>query len=744
MKHQKFIIIALMSLTLIALEIVWTRIFSAEFFYTFAFLTLSLAILGLGLGGLSLRLFSFLNKKEYLGLFLALTGLMSLAGPPLVFQLGLDFTSLFGSWLMVGKFVVTILLLSSAFLFGGMALAMLFKQYHYDMPRLYMADLLGAGLGATLAMVAMNWIGTPAATFLCGLPVLLASLLACRRWTRTVPVVMAAVAIVLTTHATTLLHHERQERAAIRYVHWDALSKIKLYEYNDDYWGLEIDNVANSPVYRFDGNWDRPDSMRYQFGIPVDYLIRQFDSCVFLSLGSGGGVDVLQALQEGATEVHAVEVNGHINDMMQHGELAEFSGNLYSDPRVKVVTEDARAYVRRHENKFDVIYSLSSNTWSALASGAFALAENYLFTTEAFRDYWRSLSDSGFMMMEHQFYMSRIVSEVMAALRAEGVADVTSHFAVYNLPQLRRKAIVLSKRPLTDSLRYHAIIDLTPEVHEYIHLLYPPSDSLADNLYNRIIIDGWEAHADTIPIDISPCTDDKPFIAQMGRWDNFQWDNLDKVLPYEFMGFPLSKILIIIILLVVVILIIPLNLLPYLRRQARLRVIPWLYFFVIGMAFMIVEIVLMQKYTLFIGPSAYTIVAILLALLVGSGIGSRFADRVSNPTAFFGIIIWLVLDSLIFGHLTDALGGLTMWPRISITALLILPLGFFMGMPFPKGTLKVGPLIDWGFAVNGAAAVLGSTAIMLVAFAYGFTVALLVGAALYFAAYLMISAKSAW
>ncbi|MBN2225916.1 MAG: hypothetical protein JW763_00985 [candidate division Zixibacteria bacterium] len=744
MTYRKLLVIGLMSLTMIALEIVWTRIFSAEFFYTFAFLTLSLAILGLGLGGLSLRLFAFLNKQEYLGVYLALTGLMSLAGPPLVFHLGLDFSTLFGNWIMVGKFVVTIILLSSSFFFGGMALAMLFKQNHQDMPRLYMADLLGAGLGATLAIVVMNWVGTPVATFLCGLPVLLAAILTCRRWLKAVPVVLAAGAVVLTVYSSTLLHNERQERAPIHSVTWDALSKIKIYEYNEDFWGLEIDNVANSPVYRFDGNWDRPDSLRFQVGIPVDYLIRQFDSCVFLSLGSGGGTDVLHALQEGATEIHAVEVNGRINEMMKHGDLAEFSGHIYDDPRVTVVTEDARAYVRRHKNKFDVIYSLSSNTWSALASGAFALAENYLFTTEAFRDYWQSLSDSGFMMMEHQFYMTRIVSEAMAALRAEGVEDINSHFAVYNFPQLRRKAILLSKRPLTDTLRYHAIVDLTPEMQGYIHLLYPPTDSAPDNLYNRIVLDGWETHADTLVIDISPCTDNKPFIAQTGRWANFSWDNLAEVLPYEFMGFPLSKVLIIIILLVVGILIIPLNLLPYFSKQEHLRAVPWLYFFVIGMAFMIVEIVLMQKYTLFIGPSVYTIVAILLALLVGSGIGSRFAAKVSDRVAFLGIVGWLLLDALVFGHITAPLGGLTMVPRIIITVLLILPLGFFMGMPFPKGTLRVGPLIDWGFAVNGVASVLGSTAILLVAFTYGFSVALLLGAVLYLIAYLLMNAKSAW
>ena len=149
-------------------------------------------------------------------------------------------------------------------------------------------------------------------------------------------------------------------------------------------------------------------------------------------------------------------------------------------------------------------------------------------------------------------------------------------------------------------------------------------------------------------------------------------------------------------------------------------------------------------YTLFVGPSAYSIATILLTLLVASGIGSRFSERFSNGAAFGMICLWLLLDIFVFGHVTGALSGLTIYPRIFITALLIFPLGFFMGMPFPKGALKVREMIDWGFAVNGAASVLGSTAIILVALAFGFNIALLVGAVLYLVALGFISLKSAW
>lgn len=735
---------------------------SAEFFYTFAFLILSLAVLGLGLGAPALHLFSFLNRGKTLGISLSLASLTALVGPPLVFKLGLKFSKLLQSWTMVGKFASTVVLLSCTFFFAGIALALLFKRHYQQMPRLYMADLLGAGIGVVMAIVMMNRFETPAATFLITIPLLLAAFIASERRLKILPVIVSALLLFFVPSAKTLLEMKRPERAPVIYKHWDAMAKIKVFDFGT-HRGLEIDNVANSPVYPFDGNWDRPDFLRFQFGIAVNYLIKQFDSCTFLSLGAGGGVDVLQALQEGCTEIHAVEVNPHINRMMLVDDpsgyrppappdtltpriitLAEYTGHIYRDPQVRVITEDVRTYVKRFKNKFDVIYSLSSNTWAALASGAFALAENYLFTTEAFEDYWRALSDSGFMMMEHQFYMPRLVGEVMDALKKQGVENVTGHFAVYDLPQLRRQVLLLSKRSLNDSLRYHALFDLTPEAYPYIHLLYPAPDSLSDNLINRIVQNGWRAEAASVAVDISPCTDDRPFIAHMGRWKNFYWNKPDKILPYEFYGFPLSKIIIVIILIVIIVLVLPLNLLPYFMKKDKLKAVPWLYFFTIGAAFMIVEVILIQKYTLFVGPSVYSITTILLTLLVASGLGSRFSEKVGDGVAFGMICLWLLLEIFVFRHLTGALSALTVFPRILITALLIFPLGFFMGMPFPKGTLKVRELIDWGFAVNGVASVLGATAVILVALAFGLNAALMAAVVLYLLAFGFISLKSAW
>jgi hypothetical protein len=100
-----------------------------------------------------------------------------------------------------------------------------------------------------------------------------------------------------------------------------------------------------------------------------------------------------------------------------------------------------------------------------------------------------------------------------------------------------------------------------------------------------------------------------------------------------------------------------------------------------------------------------------MTLLVASRIGSRFSEKVSTTIAFAGILIWLLADIFLFGRITYAFGHVSLLPRIMMTAILIFPLGFFMGMPFPKAALCVGELADWGFAVNGVASVLGSSAI---------------------------------
>ncbi len=736
---SKNLIVFLLSLALISMEIIWSRIFSAEYFYTFAFLILSVSILGLGLGALSLRMSKWLTNINNYGGLLSLTAGLMLLGPPLVLHLQLDFTQLLSNNWMIIKLLATILILGSSFFTGGIVLSSIFRKTHEDMPRLYMADLIGAALGVVFSVLLMNTMGTDKAALMITLPVLLSALICIPRWLKIIPILLLISTFGALPYSSELLTRPKKERAEVIYTHWDAMARLKVFKYDDNNWGLNIDDAANSPVIKFDGNWERPDSLKIPFSIPATNLTTQFDSCRFLSLGAGAGGDVLQALQDGATEVHAVEVNPFINKMMTKGFLKEFTGNLYNDPRVKVVSEDARSYVRRFDNHFDVIYSLSSNTFAALASGSFALAENYLFTTEAFQDYYKALSPKGYLLMEHQFYVPRMVSEVLEALEREGVKDPASHLAVYHLPTMRRHLILMGKQPLSKELIQNAVYESSKEMYPYYRQLYPAVDSVKENMVNQIVINGWQKQQAKSRTNISPCYDNKPFTAQLGMMKNLSLEKVKtRLLPYEFQGFPLSKVILLVILSIVIILILPLNLLPYVKKGAKLKTAGWFYFFTIGIAFMAVEVVLIQKYTLFIGSSSYTFMTILFILLASSGFGSLMSPKFKQHTPFLFTGLWLLTEILVFPYITTSLTELGIMWRIIVTCILIAPLGFFMGMPFVKGSAKTGELIDWGFAINGAASVIGSTLVLIPVFNYGFSSGLALAIFFYLIAYLLL------
>ena len=743
MFERRFWTVALLSASVISLEVLWTRIFSAEFFYTFAFLILSFAVLGLGLGALALRLVPPLDRDENCGTVLLLSCVSGLLGPWLVLRLGLEFGKIVKEPVMAVKLIAALLIVAAPYFFAGAALAKIFKSDSREMPRLYMWDLLGAGLGAALCVLAMNTVGVPIAAALACLPLAVASSLASGRFRLAHAALLALVGVVA-LFSGAMLDTSRKELGPIIYRRWDTMGLLKVHDMAMDYMNINIDNAANTPVILFDGDLGGKMAKEMEFAFFFKPLVGGKSDFVLCSLGAGGGSEVLQGLIEGAGEIHAVEVNPAINRMLTGGFLKEFTGRIYLDPKVKVVSEDGRAYLRRYSGKFDIIVASSSNTFAATASGALALAENYLFTTQAFGDYWRALRPDGHMIMEHQFYIPRAVGESIAAMRLAGVGRPEDHIAVYELPQRRRMVLLLSRKPITQDAIQGLFGPLLPD-REDVRLLYPETDATRGSTVVRVIREGWEKVSASSPTDISPCGDDRPFVAQMGLWKNLDRKKLDKISGMEISGFPLAKLILVVILGLASLLGLPLLLIPALfNRGRKLGAVPWLYFFSIGLAFMAVEVVLIQQFTLLIGSSAYTLVIILPTLLLASGVGSLYSSRISDWAPFVAVLLWLAMDIMFFHDVVAVAGGLGAGGRALVAIALLAPLGFFMGMPFPKAALRVREGIDWGFAVNGVSSVLGSAAVLLLAMGAGFRVALAAAGAFYLLALLLLAAKGCW
>jgi hypothetical protein len=179
-----------------------------------------------------------------------------------------------------------------------------------------------------------------------------------------------------------------------------------------------------------------------------------------------------------------------------------------------------------------------------------------------------------------------------------------------------------------------------------------------------------------VSLDISPPTDDRPFVYRKSA------ETLNV----------LTSLLGITVLTAGVFIVSPLTLAR--RRQlAPAGRLHWLaYFSLLGLGFMLIEIPVVQRVTLYLGHPTYALAVVLFSLLIFSGLGSLTTHRVLPASAAvtlrrrIPILLGLIL---IQGFIVPVLLAWTQgWPlflRISVTVGLLAPLGFLMGMPFPLG-----------------------------------------------------------
>jgi hypothetical protein len=175
----------------------------------------------------------------------------------------------------------------------------------------------------------------------------------------------------------------------------------------------------------------------------------------------------------------------------------------------------------------------------------------------------------------------------------------------------------------------------------------------------------------------------------------------------------------------------------------------FIYFAALGAGFIIVEIALLQKFTIFLGGPAYSMSVTLFTILLSSGIGSFMSRNLSQrPFTLLAsviplLMIMIVLQALFLDKIIANLMGLAPLMRGLAAVLLIAPLGLLMGMPFPAGLRYVdtfrSELNPWAWGINACATVLGSTVCILISSVLGFNAALIIGAVIYLAGWLLFA-----
>lgn len=786
--------IFLISFTVLFFELMLTRLFSVTLHYHLSFMAISLAMLGFGASGLIVNLWPSYFRQSGLGVQLA-WGAISFAAAS-VFVVGMAFYlsvsmhpspgNLLRLGLIYGLCVIP-------FLVGGLVVALILTHYAEQANRLYFFDLLGAALGCLAFVPATNYFGAPTAVLVGAAVAAAAAVVLAEkngsRLRRLALMLSGCLVIAAVANGQWNFYDVRvtkgERQPPMLALKWNAFSRVDVLGTPEDLsiprvplsFGfstsldpefripevhLRYDADALTQITHFDGDVSRLQHLRYDIA-SAPYQIRQYRNV--LIIGPGGGRDILTALYMGSGPITGVEVNPLTIQLMQQ-QFRAFTGGLYDDyPGVRVINDEGRSFLQHTPSQYDLIQASLIDTWAASAAGVHALTENSLYTVEAFSDYLRHLTPDGVISFSRWYHHPpvealRVITLAIEALRQQGVSDTASHVFVVRTNEAETQkpsmcTILLKRSPFTTtelaklrvwSLQMGFLISYSPD---------DPTLSVTPNEFHQLLSQQSAQFIANFPYDISAVYDDRPFFF-----------NRVPVLPWiaHRLGLASSRVgegtltlggQTLLILLVVtaactlLLLFLPLTAArwvpdersaPMVANVRRPRAMVWaLYFASLGLGFIMVEVVLIQRFTLFLGYPVYSLSVVLFTMLLASSIGSLLADRWSQPQILMRVIgllcVTLALYALMLPWILKTTLGATTAVRILIAAVLITPLGLLMGMPFPTGLKRAAReakgLVSWAWAVNGGASVFGSVLAILISMTYGFTSTFLIGAGIY-------------
>jgi hypothetical protein len=756
------IAVGIVAASTLALQVLLSRLFAAVLLYHFAFLAISLALLGVGAGAILVyvrpRWFERAGLEAGLARWTAILAGLLIVIPALLVRM--DYRgSIYDEGIDVGLILsLGLIALVSAlpFLAAGIVIALAVKHYVASIGKLYAFDLLGAAVGA-IAMVPLLWITDPATLIAAtgGLVGLAVALFAWpqRSW-RLIGIALAALAAVLTV--VSLVSSERSvydlPKGNEITERWTPLSRLTGFPPEPAPFGKPTpysavaydQDVAHVPVYERGQpyvDWDPlqlgPQSIGYELTGPGDALI----------IGGGGGRDIHNALSEGQESVSVIELNRGMRETVDE-DLAEISGSPYSFPGVETEIGDGRSTLAARDEAYDQIHIGFTNTLSANAASSYALTENNLYTLEAFEEYLDHLRPGGILNVSRLYFHSgeealRATVLALEALRRHGVENPERNVVTILGQGLGGEfgTTLIRLDPYTEA-ELNEIRGLADE--RGLGVAFAPGGPYQREWTQLAEAESARDFCESYRVDVCPPTDNKPFFFNMTRpgqiFDATQWDTLSRS-PYQV----LIATLIILLALCALAFALPLRLG---RGGGRPSLGSLLFFAAIGIGFLTLEIVLIQRFVLFLGFPTYALSVVLFSLLVFTGLGSliagRFADQRRALLWALGISVILIAASAIgLQDLLRALIDLPFAARVAVAVAALAPFGLALGMAMPIGLRRLSGLhpegVPWAWGINGITSVLASVLAIAVAITWGFGAA----TALAFACYLGALAHAA-
>jgi hypothetical protein len=769
-KYHLLFSIGLLSAAIIAFQLALMQILSIMQWYHFAYMVISVALLGFGAAGSFLAVFRERLLKHINWL---LPNLMIATGLAMALVTDVSQTSfvrfdsylLFTAYSQLGKLLLTYLLFFIPFFLGALAIGLIFVRHVSTIGRIYFANLLGSGAGGILTL-ALIWLFFPNQLPAClaVLPVG-AGIFLLPHKKRLFQLVFAFVAVAVIIwkflQPPQLVLSQYKELSKTLLLPEATIQMEKPSPYG-------LTQTVTSPVLRYapglsltaqttaqvrmaaftNGDW---------FGAFIDYhkadtsFILDYTTFALpyimaprnrvLVLRAGTGIDVAHARSRGAESITAVEPNKII-----------LSISPFSHPEVRVQNVEPRTFLMMDTSHYDLINLPIIGTFGG-SSGLFALQEQFILTKEALREMWMKLNPGGAVSltswMDYPVRNPLKILATMAEVLADvGIQDPTRHIAairswgtitfVMTKSPLQEQEIANIRRFSEEMLFDPALLpQLDPEERDAYNEF---QDTLFFNYLDRLLSPQRELFYDTYDFNIRPATDNKPFFSQYIRWKH-----LDRVASFfgnqSLPFFELGYLLIVITLLQITLVSFVLTLLPLLSIGWQGKDRGWilLYFGGIGIGFMFVEMVFIQRFILYFGNPIYSASAVITSILIFSGVGSYFSRYFTERKRLLlllGLIVFLLfIYSFVFTPVLQQTVHFQLALKLVIVFLLTAPLAFCMGIPFPAGLLQLPATatgeIAWAWGLNGCFSVISTALATIVAVEMGFKWVMLLAAFAY-------------
>ena len=783
----------LVSASAIAYEILLMRVLTIVHWHHFAWMIISLALLGYGTSGTAVALGKQWLAPKFEASF-AVSALLFSVSMVVCLVLGqrVPFNALEIVWnpQQFLYLAAIYLLFMLPFFFAASCIGLAFSCRSFLIERIYFYDLFGAGIGALLIIGLLFMLRPLQALTLLAVIALIASVIMGLNSAQRKPLIVAQIAWVLVLLGLTFPASRLELRLSEFKGLSQALQVVDSQVLAESSSPLGMLTVVASPRIPFrhapglslNAHFVPPDQLAvFTDGDGISVITRyagDLDALGFLTdttaalpyqlldgpnvliLGAGAGSDVLLALQQGASHVDAVELNPQVIAMTSE-QFVGFAGPVFDDKRVDIHIGEARGFVARSTGRYDLVQIALLDSFGVSGSGVQALNENYLYTVEAIRSYLQHLEPGGLLTITRWLRVPprdslKLAATVIEALREQGVSRPEARIAMIR----SWNTVTLLARNGDFTQDEISKLKVFAQSRYFDTAWYP---SMPDNEANRfnqldrpylyqgitaLLGDAAEDFTERYKFYIAPATDDRPYFFHF-----FKWRVLPEILALRKRGgasmvewgyLVLLATLAQAVLLGSVFILLPLACSARNWPAAR-GVRMGGYFFLLGLAFLFIEMAFIQKFILFLSHPLYSVAVVLAGFLVFAGLGSAYSGKTARCSqtqlyspvllAVSGIAIIVVAYIFLLPALFDQLIGLADGLKIAFSLALIAPLAFCMGMPFPLGLRQVAEnapdFIPWAWGINGFASVISAALATLLAIQFGFTFVLLAALVLY-------------